>query len=96
MASPKSKYYKAYNSQQRSNSVMFNEKFINLTYLSIETGISLAMISYVISGRRDPSIRTAHKIAKALGMSIGGFLEALEFEKKKLIIETELKLQQNQ
>jgi transcriptional regulator with XRE-family HTH domain len=62
----------------RRNPILFCGKPINLTAIAFLTSLSLAYISLIFSGQRQPSIRTAKKIANALGMGFQEFVDALE------------------
>lgn len=53
-------------------------KAINLHAISRVTDISPAQLSRILSGRCDPSLSYAARIADALSMSLGDFVEALQ------------------
>lgn len=61
-----------------TQSVLFANEFINLSHLSLMSGVSVSFLSYVFSGKRQPSINTAKKIARALNMEFAHFISALE------------------
>lgn len=61
-----------------SQSVLFCGYFINLSHLSLATGISLSTLSAVFKGTRNPSLKNARKMAEGLGMNIGAFLRVLD------------------
>jgi hypothetical protein len=60
-----------------TQSVFFCEEPINLTAISRHTAIGISGLSLIFSRRRDPSLKNAQKIAKALGMGLGEFLKGL-------------------
>jgi transcriptional regulator with XRE-family HTH domain len=52
--------------------------FINLERVKEKTGLSRSMLSYVFHGKRSPSLESAEKLAKALGMTVGNLIETLK------------------
>ena len=61
-----------------TQSVLFCGWFINLSHISLHTGIGLSSVSRVFSGKRQPTLKNTKKIAEALKMSIEDFILALE------------------
>jgi len=61
-----------------TQSVLFCDEYINLTTISLVTAISISGLSLIFARRRQPSLRSAKKIAGALGMEIGEFLKGLD------------------
>ena len=61
-----------------SRSVIFMDTAINLSHISYRTGITVACLCNTFSGKTQPSIKTAKRIAYAIGMGIGPFLKALD------------------
>jgi transcriptional regulator with XRE-family HTH domain len=59
-------------------SVLFCDKFINLSTIALYTGISTSHLSMLFSGKRQPSLRVAKLIALALDMSFQIFVTQLE------------------
>jgi transcriptional regulator with XRE-family HTH domain len=59
-------------------SVLFCDKFINLSTIALYTGISTSHLSMLFSGKRQPSLRVAKLIALALDMSLQIFVTQLE------------------
>lgn len=61
----------------------------NQTRLGIEVGLHSAMISYLVNGKRGPSLFTAEKLARALGLEFrDGTWAADEENAKRIRIET--------
>lgn len=58
---------------------------INKTYGAIarETGLSVSFVSRVLRGKRDPSVSSLLRLAKALNMTIAQLVKALRKEKRK-------------
>ena len=50
-------------------------KLFNAPDLAKEAGISYAEVSYLLSGKRNPTIKTVGKIAKALNIDVTEILE---------------------
>lgn len=65
-------HYKA-----KANSVLFCGEFIHLSTIQMFTGISMSQLSRIFAGKRNPSISSAEKIAKALKMGMEEFLTGL-------------------
>src|SRR5271156_6037313 len=59
-------------------SVLFCDKFINLSLIALRTNISISHLSMLFSGKRQPSLKTAKLIALALNMSFHAFVSQLE------------------
>lgn len=51
----------------------------NRTALALDTGLSVSMISKFVSGDRAPSVTSARKIAKALGIQTADVVEYTEW-----------------
>ncbi|MFZ0980956.1 MAG: helix-turn-helix transcriptional regulator [Candidatus Acidiferrales bacterium] len=62
----------------KPNSVQFSGQFINLSHLGFRTGITVSHLSMIFGGKRQPSLKNAKKIADALAMAPGQFIEALD------------------
>lgn len=60
-----------------TQSVVFCDEFINLTKLKLETGLSCSFLSMMFAKKCQPSVRSAKKIASALGMELGEFFKGL-------------------
>jgi transcriptional regulator with XRE-family HTH domain len=65
-------------SKPTSYSVLFCERFINLSTIALYTGISISHLSMLFSGKRQPSLKSAKLIAMALRMSLEAFVRRLE------------------
>lgn len=65
------------------NSVMFGGRAINLQLVAEHTGLDHGYLSRLFSPRRatSPSIEASAAIARALGMSLDGFLDAYRAKK---------------
>jgi transcriptional regulator with XRE-family HTH domain len=50
---------------------------INLAQISREHGLDHSYLSRIFAGKQNPSIKTSRRIAAALGMHVGEFIEAL-------------------
>lgn len=61
-----------------SQSVLFGDQFINLSLLAKESKLSVSMISKVFACKITPSLPSAIRIAAALHMDVGRFIEALQ------------------
>lgn len=61
-----------------SQSVFFDGFFISLSAIALKTGMSVGGLSYIFSGKYNPSVKSAKKIAKAMGCEVGDFLKALD------------------
>jgi transcriptional regulator with XRE-family HTH domain len=61
-----------------SQSVLFDNVFINLTTIALRTGVSVPHISMIFSGKRRPSLATTRKIAIALNMDLSAFVIKLD------------------
>jgi transcriptional regulator with XRE-family HTH domain len=51
-----------------SQSVKFAGRFINLAKLHRQVGIDRGYVSYILSGKRSPTVEYAKRIAQGLGM----------------------------
>lgn len=60
-----------------SASVFFCHEFINLSVLSLQTGLGVSFLSLLFSGKRQPSLRTIERVSEALGMGIEEFVKGL-------------------
>lgn len=58
--------------------VLFCGYFISITQLSLITGIGLSHVCKIFLGTRNPSVKTARKLAEGLGMTIQAFLRGLD------------------
>lgn len=66
-------------SKPTSQSVKFAGVYINLTDLAVCHELDHSYLSRIFSGDRpDPSVSYSRKVAAALGMELGAFLEALK------------------
>lgn len=70
--------HKCLESHPTSQTVYFCGEAISLSAISMMTGLSIAGISYIFSGKYDPSLKSARKISIALGMTLEGFVRELE------------------
>jgi transcriptional regulator with XRE-family HTH domain len=61
-----------------SQTIIFCDEFISLTSIAFMTNISVSSVSMIFSGKREPSLKAAEKIAKALGMGLEEFLKGLK------------------
>jgi len=61
-----------------TQSVYFRGEFINLSCIAVTARISVSALSMIFSGRRKPRVASAKKIAEAIGMNRGEFLDALD------------------
>ncbi|MBU6231690.1 helix-turn-helix transcriptional regulator [Patescibacteria group bacterium] len=59
-------------------SVLFCDVYINLSHVSLRTNLTVAALSFIFSGKRNPTFKTAKKIARALGMGFPEFVHALD------------------
>jgi len=66
-----------------TQSVYLMGRAVNLSAISRSQGIDPSHLSRIFSGRRNPSIKYARKIASALGLRLDEFLDALDGTKKK-------------
>jgi|ERR1700675_793387 len=80
-ASPIPKPSKCLDAKPTSQSVLFCNKFINLSRIALHTGISVSGLSMIFAGKRHPSLETARKVAEALGMGREEFLKGIEARK---------------
>lgn len=66
-----------------SQTVWFAGQAINLQAIadSFSPPLGHSYLSYIFSGKRQPSVSVARKIALALGMQLQAFLEQLEKER---------------
>jgi transcriptional regulator with XRE-family HTH domain len=69
---------KCIESKPTAQSVLFCDKFINLSTIALYTGISTSHLSMLFSGKRQPSLRVAKLIALALDMTLQRFVSQLE------------------
>ncbi|HKN74226.1 MAG TPA: helix-turn-helix transcriptional regulator [Candidatus Acidoferrum sp.] len=76
-ASPAPKPSKCLDSKPTSQSVLFCNKFINLSCMALQSEISVSHLSMIFAGKRHPSLETARKVAAALGMGREEFLKGL-------------------
>lgn len=58
--------------------VMFAGEAISLSKISRHTGVNVSLLSKIFSGRRQPTLDSARRIAVALGMRLDEFLEAVD------------------
>lgn len=65
-------------SKPTTQSVQFSGPFINLSDVGSLTGLTVSHLSMIFAGKREPSLKTAKKIASALGMDLTEFVEALD------------------
>ena len=61
-----------------AQTVYFAGEYINLSAVARLAGIHRAYLSHIMVGRRDPTLKTCHKLALALGMTVYAFVEALD------------------
>jgi transcriptional regulator with XRE-family HTH domain len=61
-----------------TQSVKFSGEYINLSEISRQVNIHQSVLSHIFAGGRRPSLNSATKISRALGMEIGSFVAALE------------------
>lgn len=61
-----------------NRSTIFCNEYVSFTAIALMTGMTVASISYIFSGKRKPSVETAKKMSKALGMELGAFIWGLE------------------
>ena len=55
---------------------------LNQRQLAKKVGVTDSYISYLLNGKREPSLAMAQKIAKALGMSLDRFILVLRSLRK--------------
>ena len=77
MPSPISKPTGCLATKPTEQSVLFCHEFINLSQLARLTHISVSGLSLVFSGKRQPSVKNARKMAAALETDLGDFLKEL-------------------
>lgn len=65
-----------------SQSLLFCNKFINISRIALHTGISVSHLSMIFARKRHPSLETAKKVAAALGMGREEFLKGIEVSKE--------------
>jgi hypothetical protein len=80
-ASPIPKPNKCLEPKPTSQSLLFCNKFINISCISLHSGISVSHLSMIFAGKRHPSLDTAKKVAAALGMGREEFLKGIEVNK---------------
>jgi transcriptional regulator with XRE-family HTH domain len=51
---------------------------IGIRELARRSGLSPSYVSYILSGKRQPSVRSSRKLAKATGVSLERFLESIK------------------
>jgi transcriptional regulator with XRE-family HTH domain len=61
-----------------SQSVLFDSVFINLSTIALRTHLSVPHVSMIFSGKRQPSLASARKIAIALNMDLSLFVTKLD------------------
>jgi transcriptional regulator with XRE-family HTH domain len=61
-----------------AQSVSFAGHFINLSEIARVEGLNSSYLSRIFSGERNPTIPLARRLANALKMDIGEFIEELE------------------
>jgi len=61
-----------------AKSVYFSGKFIHLTILAMCTGLSIGYISKIFRGEKQPSLKSAKRMADSLGMDFNTFVRHLE------------------
>jgi len=66
------------------HSVEFGGKFINLTAVARETGLSHGYVSRALAGKRGLGLKNAEKLSVALGMSIEALSAAIATRKTLL------------
>jgi len=66
-----------------------SDRHISLRAFAAETGFSASFISQLENGQVAPSLGSLHKIAEALGVTLGEFFAAAEMGEETLIVRTE-------
>lgn len=68
-----------------TKSILFSGAYINLNDLHLKSGLSLSYLSLIFNHKRTPSIHSAERIAQALQISVGSFIQSLrgDVPKKK-------------
>lgn len=69
---------RCYEADPRTDTVLFGDHFINLSHIARKSGLSLSTVSKIFSGHRNPSMKSAEKIATALDITLGVFLSRLK------------------
>ncbi len=67
-----------------SYTVELDGKYISLTKLSVDSGLTISHLSRIFSGRASGSIATLSRLAELLGMSIDELLKAIPKTNKSL------------
>jgi hypothetical protein len=57
--------------------VQFEGEYINLSMVQLYTGLSFGFVSKVFNGKKSPGLYACIKLATALGMDLGCFVEAI-------------------
>jgi helix-turn-helix protein len=61
-----------------SQNILFGGEFINLSEIGRITGVKPSHLSRIFSGSRELSLTNARNISRALGMTLDGFVQALD------------------
>lgn len=59
--------------------IKFGGRYINISILADHAGLSLAYVSRILSGKRDPPTSTTRKLSKLLGLTDAQFEEAVQY-----------------
>jgi transcriptional regulator with XRE-family HTH domain len=73
-----------------ASSIWFGRTWINLSEVSKVTGLHHSYFSHILAGRKNPTLNALSKIAYALSLSTGEFVELLEeYHRKQALIKKE-------
>ncbi len=67
-----------------SYTVELDGKYISLTKLSVDSGLTISHLSRIFSGRANGSVSTIQRLAELLGMSMNELVNAIPKTNKSL------------
>lgn len=66
------------------NSVKLGDRYINISAIARQQGITYAFLSKFLAGKKTASIAYTRKVANAIGMTIDELLDCIDIRKKEL------------
>lgn len=66
------------------NSVLLGGRYVSVQAISRVQGLDPSYVCKIINGKKDPTVKTARKIASAVGMGLEEFLDAVDERVKHL------------
>lgn len=65
-----------------AQSIYFCGQFISLSLIAFHTNLPISLLSYIFSGKRAPTLKSATLVADALGMTVDRLLYHLKYRQK--------------